>query len=368
MKILHLNAGAETGGGMVHILALLNGLNKDEFILGVMEKGKMYEEAKKKGINVKHFSQASRYDLSIIKQIADYIVKENIDILHTHGPRANLMGYIIKKISKVKWIVTVHSDPRDDFLGSGIKGKIFTKINMLTLRNVDHYFAISDRFKEMLIQFKINEKRITTIYNGIDFNLDIPITVTRQRMGYSNNDFILLMVARLHPVKGHKEAFQAISNLITTYPNIRLLLVGDGPLKEELQEKIAYLNLEENVKLLGHREDVHSLLSISDIKILTSYSESFPLVILEAARAKVPVITTDVGGVEKLIKDSSYGWIIPIKDIQCLERAILEAYNLKRTNELKSKGEKLYHIASENYSVEKFCSSVYETYRKILRQ
>lgn len=368
MKVLHLNAGAETGGGMVHIISLLRSMNKDEMILGVFEKGPMYYEAKKLGINVKYFGQSSRYDLTILKRVSDYINDENINVVHSHGARANLFSILIKRFHKSNclWVTTIHSDPTDDFLGSGFKGSIFTKLNLMSLKSMDHLFAISNRFKEMLIQFGINTERITTIYNGIDFEVRSFNKINREKLGLTKSDFIIILIARLHPIKGHIIAFKGLKEILKKYSNVKILLVGDGPLENELKEKVIDLRLEKHVIFLGYQQRVEPFLDIADIKVLLSYSESFPLVILEAARQSVPVISTDVGGVKDLISDSTLGWVIPSKDSEAFVNAIDEAIELKNNGSLKNIGENLHTKARKHYSIKNFSESVYNTYIKLL--
>ncbi|WP_099361284.1 glycosyltransferase family 4 protein [Fredinandcohnia onubensis] len=366
MKVLHLNAGAETGGGMVHILSLLNQLNKEEFILGVFEQGEMYGRAKDLGIKVELFNQSSRYDVSILKRIVTYINTNAIDIVHTHGPRANLYASILKPFTKCKWVTTIHSDPRDDFLGAGIKGTVFTKLHFFSLKKMDHFFAISKRFTQMLTNFGVSKEKITTIYNGIDFSEPKHDIIERTHLGLNEEDFVIIMVARLHPVKGHTIAFDALKSIETDFPSIKLLLIGDGPIENELKEKVRELNLTEKVFFMGHQENIHGYFLVSDAEILTSYSESFPLVILEAARAKVPVISTDVGGVKDLITDDSLGRVIPVEDVEALSKNIIDFVKLKEKGQLETLGENLYLKASKTYSLENFANSVYETYMEIL--
>ncbi len=369
MKVLHLNAGAETGGGMVHIISLLDGLDRKEMILGLFEEGALYAEAKKRGIQTVIFKQTSRYDLSIIKQIASFITKENIDIIHTHGPRANLYALILKRVvsKSCTWMSTVHSDPGDDFLGRGLKGKAFTYLNILAFKNMDHLLAISNRFSEMLVNYGVKDSKITTIYNGIDFNIPDSPKITRSDLGYEETDFLIIMVARLSMVKGHTIALKALSEIAVVNSRVKLLLVGSGELEEDLIKEVKQRELTEHVKFLGHHNHVHSLLALSDLEILTSYSESFPLVVLEAARAQVPVISTDVGGVRDLIISDEYGWVVPVGDTVKLKEAILKAVTLKENGGLKLIGSNLHKRASINYSIESFRLSVYNTYKKILK-
>ncbi|MFK9090232.1 glycosyltransferase [Bacillus salipaludis] len=364
MKVLHLNAGNETGGGMVHILSLLKELNREEFVLGLLEKGIFAEKAKTAGIHTITFEQASRYDLSVLFQIISFIKKENITILHTHGARANLYGFFLKKFTSVTWMTTVHSDPRNDFLGRGVKGELFTKLNLAVLKKPDHYFAISKRFTEMMVEFGVNPKKITTIFNGIDFNASVSTELSREELNLSSNDFILLMVARLDPVKRHHLAIDAVAEAIKLHPEIRLLLVGDGPIKSDIQNLIKKKGLEHYVTLLGHREDVDALYQIADVTLLTSQTESFPLVLLESARANTPVITTDVGGVQDMIPDPSFGFIVNGDEKTELVSSITQAVDMKKADTLSKMGRKFREYVSHHYSIHSFVDSIYQTYKQ----
>jgi len=368
MKILHLNAGIETGGGMFHILQLLEGFDQAEVILGLFAKGLMYEKAINKGIQVELFQQSSRIDFKVVKRIISYIDSNKIDIIHTHGPRANFYGYYIKKRSpQCLWVTTLHSNPKMDFIGRGITGKIFTNIHLWTLKKPDHFFAISNKFKDILIEHNISPDKITTIFNGIDFrNLSMNHQVSRKDFGLDLKDFIIIMVARFDPVKGHKEVLKVLKELVAKDKNIKLLLVGNGHLENEIKSQAAVSGLGNNLKFLGYRTDVASLYNLADLAILASYSESFPLVLLEAARERKPVVTTDVGGVRDLIPSNEFGWVVPLKDNEALKTAIEEAVKLKEKKQLSSIGNKLYRRASELFTVENFRESVYATYEKIL--
>ncbi|MFZ7943813.1 glycosyltransferase [Neobacillus sp. 19] len=364
MKVLHLNAGNETGGGMVHILSLLKELKREEFVLGLLEKGVFEEKARAAGIVTKTFEQSSRYDLSVLFQIISFIKREKINILHTHGARANLYGYFLKKFTSVTWMTTVHSDPRNDFLGRGIKGRLFTTLNLSVLKKPDHYFAISKRFTDMMVEFGVNPKDITTIFNGIDFNAPLNTGLCREDITLSTNDFVLLMVARLDPVKRHELAIEAVEEVIKVHPEIKLLLVGDGPLKPEIQNLIQQKGLEQSIQLLGHRDDVDAFYNLADITLLTSQTESFPLVLLESARTNTPVITTDVGGVRDMIPDPSYGFIVHGNEKAEIVSLIVQAIEMKKDGQLKNMGKTFRGYVSQHYSLQSFVDSIYRTYKR----
>lgn len=148
MRILHMNAGAEDGGGKTHIISLLDQFPTGEVELAVFEDGIVAKEARELGIKVHVFSQKSRYDLSILKNISEFINKEKFDVVHTHGPRANFYVSLMKKKIKAKWVTTIHSDPFQDFTKQGLKGWIFTKLNLKALKNIDLFFVVTNRLKK----------------------------------------------------------------------------------------------------------------------------------------------------------------------------------------------------------------------------
>jgi glycosyltransferase involved in cell wall biosynthesis len=366
MKVLHLNAGNETGGGMVHILSLLKELIKedDQFLLGVFEKGMLLEKAAGLGVRTVTFEQRSRYDFSILSRLIKFIKEEKISIIHTHGARANLYGYLIRKFTNVTWITTVHSDPRNDFLGRGILGEIFTKLHLMVLKKPDHFFAISKRFSEMLCSFGVKANKITTIYNGIDFTQSPKNHGSyRGELKLSQEDFVILMVARFDPVKRHNLAIEAVERFINHHPKTQLLLVGDGPTRKEVEDFVEQRGLESHIQFLGFREDVDALFSMADVTLLTSATESFPLVLLESSREKTPVITTDVGGVRDMIPDSSYSLVLTNSEVSEIVSALQHVFNLKQKHELVEMGERFYQYTSQRFSVQAFAKSIYDTYK-----
>ncbi|KGX90983.1 glycosyltransferase family 4 protein [Pontibacillus marinus] len=362
MKIAHLISGGETGGSKNHLLSLLASFPKVEVTLIAMQKGELYEQAKEQGIDVQLLDQSSRYDLKVLTKLKNFIKENGYDLLHTHGPRANLYGALIIKKLNIPWVTTIHSDPKLDFLKGGLKGKIFTKINLWSIKRIDHFFAVSERFKQDLMDIGIPGDRVSTIYNGIDFSKSYAKTnLSREDLQLKQENFVIAMVARLHPIKGHHEVFEAMQNL--SDPNVQLLLIGDGPEREDLQKKAKELNIQNQVHFLGFRDDVPDIYQISDIGLLASYSESFPLALLEAAREKTPVIATNVGGIPHMLEDT--GWIIEPKDSQAITNALQEAIQEKEERTLTKRGEDFHNHASQNFSLEQLAEATKKMYKKI---
>jgi L-malate glycosyltransferase len=367
VKVLHVISGGETGGSRKHLITLLSKFPKDEVALVVFQEGQLSNEAQEAGIDVHVIKQTSRYDLSILKRLTQFINEGSYEILHTHGPRANLFGAFIKNKIKALWVTTIHSDPKLDFIKTGIKGKLFTTLNLYAIRKIEYFFAVSERFKENLVSLGIPGKKVKTIYNGIEFQ-ESPTTqtLTRQDIGVSDEDFVITMVARLHPIKGHELVFNSLKEI--QHQNVKLVLVGNGPIEDELKSKVKELKLDAQVIFLGFRQDVDNIYKVSDVSLLASYSESFPLALLEAANQQVPLITTDVGGVKQLVIDDTLGWIVPTGDSNELKEAIKDAYDRKKNGTLKEMGEKQYEYASSHFSLDNLYKEIKNTYQQLLER
>ena len=381
LKILHLNAGNETGGGMYHILRLLKKMKEIDSVqcmLGVFEKKELYQRAKDAKIPTIYFPNQTRFSLPLLRSIADFIKEAKITHVHTHGPRANVYMNYINKMLPINWVVTIHSDPLFDFHDKGIYGKLLTQLHMNAIKNAKQIIVVSETFYPIMIEAGAKRENIVTIHNGIDFQAEISeeffdmsnLYDLRKQFGFTNNDFLILQVARLEKVKGHHIAFQALAKLIheEQKSSFHLLLVGDGSLREELSELAKSLQIENHVHFYGQRYDVNTFYKLADITLLTSLSESFPYVLLESARAKTPVITTDVGDVRYLLVNEDFGWKVPVNNPLAVMNALKDAYQLFQDNRLKIVGEKLYSYASNYFSLDICVNDVYNVYKSMMQQ
>lgn len=371
MKVLFLNAGNETGGGMHHILQMIPALESkysDQFILGVFERKELYRRAKKQKINTVYFKNNTRWSPLLLMRIVTFIRTEKITHVHTHGPRANVYMYMIRKHVDVKWITTVHSHPNYDFLDDGKKGKLLTHLHAKSLKNAHHIISVCQAFVPSLQRLGIKNEKIHIIRNGIDFDSSLPMkkhedAKLREEKGFQDNDFLLVMVARLEAVKGHVFAIESIAKFILRgHTNLHLLIVGSGSLKQSLNKLVRSLNVEENVHFYGNCRDVRPFYEAADIVLLTSKSESFPYVLLEAAREQKPVIATNVGDISELITKPIYGWLINYENKKELQKAIEQAWSLKKANMLPKMGQLFFSSASKKHTIEHSVNKLYDVY------
>ncbi|OJI07255.1 MAG: hypothetical protein COX02_01730 [Candidatus Vogelbacteria bacterium CG22_combo_CG10-13_8_21_14_all_37_9] len=179
--------------------------------------------------------------------------------------------------------------------------------------------VVSQRLKEQLItEFKIPAEKISTISVVNDFKCDeMAPLIPREE-----SEFIFLTVARLVKVKNIEAELRVLAKLKLDYPQVRLWLVGDGPERQNLDQTVADLGLQNMVKFWGQRSDLASFYRSADTLVLFSKSEGWGLVVLEAGLCGLPVIMSDVGCADEVVKDRRSGLVVPVGDGLALEQAL----------------------------------------------
>lgn len=371
MKVLHLISGGDTGGAKTHIISLMKGFKGlVEAKLICFLKESFYDDVKKAGIDIEVFEQRSRMDLSIISRLEREIRLKDYDIIHCHGARANFVGMLLRPKVNKPLVTTIHSDYELDFKDNFYKRLIFTNLNKMALKRFDYYIAISDSFKEMLVERGFKAERIFTAYNGIDLDEEMDYISKEdflKRYGiHGAGKTIVGIAARLDQVKDHETFIKAAELVLRKRKDVIFLIAGDGNEGKKLKAMAEDLGIGDYVHFLGFVKDPYSFFNAIDINTLTSISESFPYVILEGARMKKTIISTRVGGVVKLIKEGQNGYIIDVGDYKALANRI--ELLLDDKEKIRIMGEKLYEDVVENYSSQPMARRHLEIYENILKK
>jgi glycosyltransferase involved in cell wall biosynthesis len=195
----------------------------------------------------------------------------------------------------------------------------------LLLGRRDRVVAVGQSVKSALVENEgISARRIEVITNGIDTDRFAPSPASRAavraELGMTSNDFVVMMVARLDPIKDHATAILACARAAEVVPNLRLVIVGDGPERSKIESLLHHRALGDRVRLLGNRSDVSRLLTGADTHLLTSVSEGLPLSLIEAMAAGLPVVSTNVGSVSDVVTDGVTGLLAPVHDEEALAR------------------------------------------------
>lgn len=364
MKILHVNAGLENGGGLTHIVNLLTEAKKnhEDFELLVFAQGPVAKAAKKAGIKTHILGIKSRYDLFSLVRLSKFINEGGYDIVHTHGARANLFLSLIKHSVKAKWCLTVHSDPFLDFEGRGFLGKIFTHFNLRALKRCDCVFVVTKRFRDLLAKkAEIAPNKMHVIYNGINFHDDSQLLAKYDDQTYFN----IINVARCEKVKGQELLLRAIKKLDNSH--VRLHIAGDGSQLENLKKLSYQLEIAPQVTFHGFmtQKQLRNLYRRMNLAVLTSYSESFPLVLLEASDSLLPILSTNVGDMDQMIPDSKHGFVAEVGDLDSICTNLKKALKMDKDQLAQMAILEKSYLAS-HFSLKNQLDSIVKVYRQIL--
>lgn len=367
MNILHIISGGEVGGSKAHLLTLAQTIkfNHIKNIIVCFIEGDLYQEAVGLGLDIRLIKQKNRFDVTIIAEIKKICVEEDIDIVNCHGGRANFVGLLLKPRYEAKYVSTIHSDYKDDYRGNLFKSLIFSNINRVCLKFYNNYITVSDSFKTMMIDRGYKSDKIHVVYNGINFYEEKPLMDKKDIL--INNGIIgarhyVTMVARFHPVKGHYVFLDACKKVLESFEDVIFVLVGDGAMKQDLLNYVNELGIKNSVYFAGFKKP-DEYIYISDFTILASYTESFPLILLESAYYNKTVVATEVGGVGKLIEDGVSGYLVKPSDSEAMADKMLEL--LKDRKKSIEFGKKLGEFARANFSLQNMADSYVKIYREI---
>lgn len=281
------------------------------------------------GAKVVDFSPHIEGESSTQEKICQFVYENNIDIVHTHTPRTiwetwRALRRLEKPGKRPYHLATKHliTHPHDRKWGL-----MYSLFDRLTFYMPDHLVTVSKTMaKEVLATPGISASRVTAIPNAIPvehFFQPQARESFRQKLGLSPDMIVLGYTGRIAKVKRLDILLKAFSEAKSTYPNIRLLLAGDGALRPELEAQARQLGVENEVQWLGFTSDIPGFLAALDIYLQTSVNEGLSLSILEAMAAEKPVIATRVGSADEIIRDGQTGILISPGSIRAASQSLL---------------------------------------------
>lgn len=299
-----------------------------------------------------------------LDRISEIIGKERPDLIHTNTSvvwegALCAKNYGIPHVWHIHEILSEHPTLRS-ILPLPL---VYWAINMLS----DRVVVVSNAVRDKLPTF-INKEKIITIYNGIDTEAFRPCEESSVREEFSVPEKTVLGVSigSLVKEKNYNDLIEAITLVKKVGGNGKFLIVGDGSPEavQLLKTQIKSRGLADCVFYLGYRKDIPRILLGSDFLILSSISEAFPMVSLEAMVAGKPVVATNCGGVSEMISEGESGFLVPVSDPGALSKKIL--YMLTNRDRMKSMGKKALEEVSRRYSAKKYAAQFEELYKTTL--
>ena len=324
VRVMHLLYSLGVGGMEMGVHKLLIGLDRSIVDLSVcsLTPFDQVETVWPTDTRVHALGRRVGNDPTLVPKLYRLFRRERPDIVHTHAWGTLLEGVLAARAARVPVVVhgehgTLETRPRNVW------------IQRRVWRRVDHVLAVSDALAEkMAATFDFPASRITVIRNGVDLERfgRHSRAEARRALGVTPGEFVVGTVGRLVPVKDQRQLIGATRVLAQRGVPVKVLIVGDGPLRNELQDQIDTLGLKEHVRLLGSRTDVPELMAAFDLFALSSQSEGLSNTVLEAMASGLPVVATRVGGNPELVQSGTTGLLVPAGDETALAEAIAALY------------------------------------------
>ncbi len=326
VNIVIIITKGDIGGAQIHVkdiaVALQNLGNKVTVVVG--EEAEFTEMLSSLNIPYRVLNYLARQinpvkDFKAFKEIRELLREIQPDLVNLHSSKAGILGRIAVYLDNIPSTFTVHGWAFTDGV-SVRKQKIYKTIEKIGALFPTHLIAVSKFDRKIgIAQNVCNAKKITAIQNGMP-DIDHELMANP-----SNEPPKLIMVARFAQQKDHKTLIEALAEL-SDLPWELNLIGGDGGLLADAKAAIKDFNLGEKVHILGYRNDIDKLMADSQIFVLSSNWEGFPLTIIEAMRAKLPVIASNVGGVNEAVINGETGYVTNSKDelITALETLITD--------------------------------------------
>ena len=249
---------------------------------------------------------------------------EHFDVIETFTLHSNIPGMVLSWLAGVPVRMATHH---------GKVGNVSPwqeKLHLLVIgKFASIIVAVSTEVRDRLTLAGIASQRIIMIPNGIRISITSRTegTKLRKSLGLRRSQIVLISVGRLVYQKAHSVLVNAMQVIVAQQQQVVLYIAGEGPLRHDLEQQIETLGLGNQIYLLGNRSDVAALLSISDIFVLPSRWEGLPMALLEAMGTGMPVVATQVEGVNEVLKQNIHGFLVPPEDSDALVRALLELIN-----------------------------------------
>jgi glycosyltransferase involved in cell wall biosynthesis len=358
----------------------MRGLDKNKYHveLACAPNGRLIELVQSNGMPVRMFRYLVQpihpvKDLITIFSLSQFLKKNPYHIIHTHNSKAGFIGRLAGKLSKTPIIVhTVHGFAFHD---QETKWKKWLILNLerLAVRWCDIMIFISQPLIDWALRDRVvtRKEKIIKIYSGIELEKFIPApdkerSRLKEMWGLKDDEAVIGMVSKLWEGKGHILLIQAFETILNRFPNVKLIIVGEGYLKGKLKNMVSSKGLDNNVLFTGFQDNVREVLACVDVAVLPSYFEGMGRVLLEAMAMEKPVVGTRVGGIPDLIEDRVNGFLVePGNEIQLTEAILKILTEKKLAKQLGANGRRKIE---SRYSAAYMVQAIETVYRRLLNE
>jgi glycosyltransferase involved in cell wall biosynthesis len=386
IKVLRVIARLNVGGPALHVAYLTAGLADRGYdttlVAGTVGRGEesMAFVADSKGVRVEVIDELHRNispfrDAHAIVRLARLIRRERPTILHTHTAKAGAVGRLAALLAgRSRPPIVVHT-----FHGHVLRGYFnpvatrgFRVLETLLARTTTTLVAVSPEVRDDLVRLRVAPaSKFAVVRLGIELDQRVgndanARAATRRLLGIGDDQFVVGWVGRMTAVKRTDVVVRVLSKLVERGVDARLLLVGDGPDRDELERYAHELGVIRRCLFLGYQEDVARWYNAIDALLLPSVNEGTPVSVIEALAAERPAVATEVGGTSDVIRDGVDGFLVEPADGDALAARLAElAADPQRRAEMGAAGR---GRVLERYAVDRLVDDIDRLYRRLLAE
>lgn len=372
LRICHFASGDLWAGAEVQVATLIRALKRFpqlEISALLLNNGRLAEVLSDADIPVTIFDESQLGIGQLLRSLIAYLNRVRPHILHSHRYKEHTLGAFAGKMSHNPIMIQTYHGLEENLPGlAGFKLRGYSGINWLVGRAVAHgAVGVSSEIATILRQ-RFPAADVRCIRNGIDVESARPTVsrgVMREKLGLAEDVCIVGTVCRLTPIKGIDYLIEAVALLRqhSSQHKVKLVIVGDGPLRGSLEQAATVRGLEHEVIFLGMRSDVYDVMAAFDIFALPSLHEGIPMVLLEAMAIGVPIVASKVGGIPEILHDGREAFLVQAKNSEALAGRIGELAESEEMRERISRAAR-ERVESE-LSIHTAATRMYEMYASL---
>jgi glycosyltransferase involved in cell wall biosynthesis len=378
IKMLHIHTLPVISGSGINTFLTMRGMKKDGYDveLACAPGGPLIDLVRGHGMKVTTFPHLVQplhplMDPLALLSLTLFLMKVSYQIVHTHNSKAGFLGRLAARLAGVPVIVhTVHGFAFHD-LEPRWRRMLFRNLERLASHWCDRMIFISQPLIDWALKERVvHQRKVVKIYSGIELDRFLPVSaperyLIREKWGMGAGDAVIGIVSKLWEGKGHATLIRAFKEIKKEIPTAKLIIVGEGHLRESLIHQVQGLDLSDSVLFTGFLADISEMVATLDVAVLPSFFEGMGRVLLEAMAMGKPVVATRVGGIPDLVEHGANGLLVSPGDVTGLREAITRILRDKGLAE--RMGREGRKRVTDRFSADRMVSEIGAVYREILQ-
>jgi glycosyltransferase involved in cell wall biosynthesis len=317
IRVAHIEMGSHLYGGAQQVLYLLEALSSSDVTSTLIcpVGSAIGKAARERGVAVEEVGYRGDLDWVVLPKIKRLLRQRSIDLVHVHSRRgADVWGGLAARQVGLPCVISRRVDHHEAWWWAGFKYAL-----------CDHVIAISEGIRAVLLADGVSAEKVSCVRSAVDFERFQTVSDSpgvKARFGLPDDSVVVGMAAQLIPRKGHDVLLEAVSALKDRWPQLRVLIMGKGPLATSVAQQIEAMDLEEQVRCVGFLTDIETVLPHLAFLVHPARTEGLGVALLQAASAGLAVIASRAGGMPEAVLDEETGILIPPGDAQALVAAM----------------------------------------------